>query len=60
MYPSPEENLRSYMEYSKELRRKVNTPAKARAYLLKIGILEKHAKSPHGVRLAKQYRSPDD
>lgn len=48
------------MEYSKELRRKVNTPAKARAYLLKIGILEKHAKSPHGVRLAKQYRSPDD
>jgi predicted transcriptional regulator len=33
-----------------------STPAKARAFLLRAGIVEKNKKSPNGVRLAKQFR----
>jgi hypothetical protein len=32
------------------------SPAKARAFLLKAGILEKHRRSTSGVRLAKRFR----
>jgi hypothetical protein len=39
-----------------KVRRKNKTPAKARAFLLRTGMLEKDKKSPHGVRLAKQFR----
>jgi DNA-binding IscR family transcriptional regulator len=38
------------------VRKKYNTPAKARQFLVKVGILEKHAGSKNGVRLAKPYR----
>jgi hypothetical protein len=33
-----------------------STPGKARAFLLKAGILERHRKSTHGVRLARRFR----
>lgn len=56
MYPTPEEEIRSYKKISRKLRRENNTPEKARALLLRYGILENHKKSPHGVRLAKRFR----
>lgn len=56
MIPSVEQTIREYRKASAALRKKYNTPAKARQFLLKIGILEKHARSKNGVRLAKPYR----
>lgn len=56
MNPSVEQTVREYRKASAALRKKYNTPAKARLFLLKIGILEKHAGSKNGVRLAKPYR----
>jgi hypothetical protein len=37
MVLSPEQIYRDYMEFSKEIDRKYNTPAKARAFLIKAG-----------------------
>ena len=54
---SVEQTVRDYRKASAALRRKYNTPAKARQFLLKIGILEKHVPSLNGVRLARPYRS---
>ena len=51
-----EQIVREHEEASKRVLRKNNTPAKARAFLLRAGILERHAKSAHGVRLAKRFR----
>jgi hypothetical protein len=51
-----DEIVRDYHKALKMLRREVNTPAKARAFLLKTGFLEKSRTSPNGVRLAKRYR----
>lgn len=56
MYPSVEETVRRYKLASAAVRRKYNTPAKARAFLVKVGLLEKHVGSPNGVRRAKPYR----
>ena len=56
MAQTVEEIVRDYDRASKLLLREKNTPAKARAFLLKAGILEKSARSPNGVRLAKRYR----
>ena len=56
MMPSPEQLLRDYRKASAAVRKKYNTPAKARQFLIRAGILEKHAGSKNGVRLAKPYR----
>lgn len=56
MVQSVEQIVREHRKASAAVRRKYNTPAKARAFLLKAGILERHRKSPNGVRLAKPYR----
>jgi len=56
MMQSVEQLIRSYRKASAEVRKKYNTPAKARAFLVKAGILERHARSRNGVRLAKAYR----
>jgi hypothetical protein len=56
MVQSVEQVVREYDKASKRVLRENNTPEKARAFLLKAGILEKHSKSPNGVRLAKQFR----
>jgi hypothetical protein len=56
MVQSVEQLVREYRATSKRVLRENNTPEKARAFLLKAGILEKHSKSPHGVRLAKRFR----
>jgi hypothetical protein len=53
---SVEQVVRQYNKASRKVLRQTNTPAKARAFLLKAGILEKHSKSPNGVRLAKRFR----
>jgi hypothetical protein len=53
---SVEQVVRQYHKASKKVRKQMNTPAKARAFLLEAGILEKHSKSPNGVRLAKRFR----
>ena len=56
MTQSVEELVRNYYLASAAVRRKYNTPAKARQFLVKVGILEKHASSRNGVRLSKPYR----
>jgi hypothetical protein len=56
MAQSVEQLVRSYRRASAAVRKKYNTPAKARLFLIKAGILEKHASSRHGVRPAKPYR----
>jgi hypothetical protein len=56
MQQSVEQIVRNYRAASAAVRRKYNTPAKAREFLVKAGILEKHAASRNGVRPAKPYR----
>jgi len=53
---SIEQLVSSYREASAAVRKKYNTPAKARQFLVKVGTLEKHASSKRGVRVAKAYR----
>lgn len=56
MMQSVEQLVRDYRKASAAVRKKYNTPAKARQFLIKAGILEKHPGSKNGVRLAKPYR----
>lgn len=56
MIQSLEQVNRRYEAISRKIRRENNTPEKARALLLKMGILEKDRKSANGVRLAKRFR----
>ncbi|HZL37056.1 MAG TPA: hypothetical protein VFC78_17180 [Tepidisphaeraceae bacterium] len=56
MTQSVEQLVCSYRDASAAVRKKYNTRAKARQFLVKAGILEKHASSRNGVRLAKPYR----
>jgi hypothetical protein len=51
-----EQLVSNYRKASAVVRRKYNTPAKARQFLMKEGILEKHSASGNGVRLTKPYR----
>jgi hypothetical protein len=51
-----EQVVRNYRKASASVREKYNTPAKAREFLVRAGILAKHKSSPGGVRLAKPYR----
>lgn len=53
---SVEQVVRAHIKASKLVVRENNTPAKARAFLLKAGILVKHSQSPNCVRLGKQFR----
>ena len=54
-YSSEQLATESHEALRKSLREN-NTPAKARAFLLRCGIIEKHKGSPNGVRLAKKFR----
>jgi hypothetical protein len=56
MVPSVEQIVDENRQASAAMRKKCNTAAKARQFLIKAGILEKHAKSRNGVRLAQPYR----
>jgi hypothetical protein len=56
MSQTVEQVVRDYDKASKMVLRENKTPAKARAFLLKAGILEKDSKSSKGVRLAKRFR----
>jgi len=56
MIQSVDQIVRNYYKASAAMRRKLNTPAKARQFLIKAGILEKPAASKNGVRPAKPYR----
>lgn len=51
-----EQVVREYQKASKRVLSKVKTPEKARAFLLKAGIIEKHPGSSNGFRLAKHFR----
>ncbi len=53
----PRQVVREYMAASRKLREEIkDSPEKARAFLLEIGILVEHQSSPNGVRLDKRYR----
>jgi hypothetical protein len=56
MAPSVDQFVRNYREASAALRRKYNTPAKARQFLIRAGFLEKHKGSKNGVRPTEPYR----
>jgi hypothetical protein len=56
MVQAIEQVVRDSKSALRKVVRENNTPAKARAFLIKAGILEKHRKSPYGVRLAKRFR----
>jgi hypothetical protein len=53
---SVEKTVKEFRQIARKLRRENRDPAKARAFLLRAGIIEKHKSSPNGVRLAKRYR----
>jgi hypothetical protein len=53
---SSEQLARESLDAMKKTMRKLNTPAKARAFLIKCGIIERHKGSPNGVRLTKHFR----
>ena len=56
MTQSVEQIVHKFQTVSRKVMRTHKGPAKARAFLLKAGILEKHRKSASGVRLAKRFR----
>jgi hypothetical protein len=55
MMQTVEQIVRKFKTASRKVLRQNNTPAKARSFLLKAGILVKHRKSASGVRLAKRF-----
>jgi hypothetical protein len=56
MTQSVEQIVRDFRKVSGRVLRKNKGSAKARSFLLKAGILEKHKKSVSGVRLARRFR----
>ena len=56
MVQSVERIIRQHRQASRKVLRDHNTPAKARAFLVKAGILVRDRKSATGVRLAKRFR----
>ena len=53
---STEQTVRQFRKAAAKVRRENRDPAKAREFLLRAGIIEKHKGSPNGVRLAKRFR----
>jgi tetratricopeptide (TPR) repeat protein len=56
MTQTAEQVVKEFRRIARRLRLEHRDPAKARAFLLRAGIAEKHKSSPGGVRLAKRYR----
>jgi len=56
MTQSVEQIVRKYQTDLGKVLRAHKSPAKARAFLVKAGILVKHRTSASGVRLAKRFR----
>ena len=56
MTQSVEQIVRKFQTDMGKVLRENKSPAKARSFLLKVGILVKHGKSASGVRLAKRFR----
>lgn len=56
MMPSVEQIVRDHMKASAKLRKEHRDPKKAREFLIRAGIIEKHKSSPNGVRLVKELR----
>ena len=54
--PSVEQIVRDHIKAARAVRRENRDPAKARAFLLRAGIIEKSKSSPNGIRLAKRFR----
>jgi hypothetical protein len=53
---SVEQIVKEHRKAAAKVRKQNRKPAKARAFLIRAGILERHAGSPNGVRLAKRFR----
>ena len=56
MAPSVEQIVKRHLQAARRVRLENRDPAKARAFLLRAGIIEKSKSSPNGVRLAKRFR----
>jgi hypothetical protein len=56
MIQSVEQVVKQHLLAARKVRTENRDPAKARAFLLRAGILEKSKSSPNGVRLAKRFR----
>jgi hypothetical protein len=56
MTQSVETVVKQFRRIAEKLQREHRDPAKARAFLLRAGIAERHKSSPGGVRLARRYR----
>lgn len=56
MTQSVDQVVKDFRRIAQKLRREHRDPAKARAFLLRAGIAEKHKSSPGGIRLAKRFR----
>ena len=48
--------VRQYMVASRKLRKELEDPKKASAFLVKAGLAEKCESAPNGITLAKRYR----
>jgi hypothetical protein len=56
MSDSTDEMIKRFRKIAAKLRKEHKDPAKAKAFLIRAGIIEKHASSPNGIRLVKQLR----
>jgi hypothetical protein len=56
MTQSVEQVVKDFRRIAQKLRKEHRDPAKARAFLLRAGIAEKHKSSPGGIQLAKRFR----
>jgi hypothetical protein len=48
--------IKQFRKAARKLRAEHKDPAKARAFLIRAGIIENHKASPNGVRLVKELR----
>ena len=54
---TPTQAVKDYMAASRKLRKELSSPAKARAFLVKIGVAERTRSGTKPIRLAKRFRS---
>jgi hypothetical protein len=53
---STENIIKRFRKAALKLRKEHKDPAKAKAFLIRAGIIENNASSPNGIRLVKQLR----
>lgn len=55
---SVEQIVKQFRKAARKVRQENRDPEKAREFLVRAGIAERSKSSPHGIRLAKRFRSP--